>query len=68
MRAMHLAGRCVNCGDCSRACPMEIPLHLLNQTLAEEIRLQFGQRGGAALKLDYALSTFKPNDKENFIR
>jgi formate dehydrogenase (coenzyme F420) beta subunit len=68
MRAMHLAGRCVNCGECARACPLGIPLNVLNHVLAEEIRQGFGARGGTQLKLEYALSTFKPNDKENFIR
>ena len=31
MRAMHLAGRCVNCNECGRACPLDIPIHLLTQ-------------------------------------
>ena len=26
VRAMHLAGRCVDCGECERVCPMDIPL------------------------------------------
>ena len=29
VRTMHLAGRCVECGDCGRACPVGIPVHLL---------------------------------------
>ncbi len=37
-RAYHLAGRCVGCNECERACPMEIPIGLLNQKLAGEIR------------------------------
>ena len=48
MRAMHLAGRCVNCGDCSRACPVGIPLYLLNQELIGERfrRFRLPQRPG----------------------
>lgn len=68
MRAMHLAGRCVNCGDCRRACPVDIPLHLLNQKLIGEVAAAFGFRSGMAAKTDNAMSAFKPDDPEDFIR
>ncbi|MFR8333012.1 MAG: 4Fe-4S binding protein [Oscillospiraceae bacterium] len=31
IRAFHVAGRCTDCGECSRVCPQHIPLHLLNR-------------------------------------
>ena len=62
MRAMHLAGRCVNCGECTRACPVGIPLRLLNQRIIADIANNFGEEE------DYALAAFKPDDKEDFIR
>ena len=68
MRAMHLAGRCVNCGDCSRACPVGIPLYLLNQKLISDVLDGFQARSGMAARADNAMSTFKPNDPEDFIR
>jgi ferredoxin len=68
MRAMHLAGRCINCGDCSRACPVGIPLHLLNQKLISEVFSNFHFRSGAAAHAENVMSTFKPNDAEDFIR
>lgn len=68
VRAMHLAGRCVECGDCGRACPVGIPVHLLTFNAEESVHAQFGQRAGASAKLDYAMSTFRPDDKETFIR
>ena len=68
VRAMHLAGRCVECGECGRACPVGIPVHLLTFFAEESTARQFGQRAGHSAKLDYALSTFKPDDKETFIR
>ena len=68
VRTMHLAGRCVECGDCGRACPVGIPVHLLTISAEETVHELFGQRAGAKAKLDYALSTFKTDDKESFIR
>jgi len=68
VRSMHLAGRCVQCGDCGSACPVGIPVHLLTFNAEQTVHAQFGQRAGASAKLDYALSTFRPDDKENFIR
>jgi ferredoxin len=59
MRAMHLAARCVNCGDCFRACPLKIPLNLLTKRIIAD---SFGEDDV------YALATFKPDDKEDFIR
>jgi ferredoxin len=45
-RAMHLAGRCVECNECERVCPMDIPLSLLNRKLVKEVDALFGYRGG----------------------
>lgn len=68
MRAMHLAGRCIECNECARVCPMDIPLNLLTVKINEAIDAEFGQEAGTKGKLDFALSTFKVDDKENFIR
>jgi coenzyme F420-reducing hydrogenase delta subunit/ferredoxin len=45
-RAFHLAGRCAGCDECERACPVGLPISLLNQCLAEEIYRGFGFRAG----------------------
>ena len=42
MRAYHAAGRCIDCGACSRACPMGIDLRLLNKKLQKEVRELYG--------------------------
>ncbi len=68
MRAMHLVGRCVSCGECGRACPLGLPIHLLTMKMSSEALRQFGAQAGMTAKADFALSTFKPDDKENFIR
>lgn len=47
-RAFHLAGRCIGCDECQRACPMDIPISLLNRRLAQEMEARFGYRAGDA--------------------
>ena len=67
MRAMHLAGRCVNCGECARACPADIPLNLLTYALMGDIEKEFGQVAGLSAIQESVLSSYKVSDKENFI-
>lgn len=67
MRSMHLAGRCVSCGECGRACPVDIPIHLMTMQMAEEVHEMFGIWAGTSKEMPSVLSTFKPDDKENFI-
>ena len=68
MRAMHLAGRCVNCGECGRMCPVGIPVHLLTTKMNQDIAKEFGSKTGFSATGGYALNTFDPNDKDGFIK
>lgn len=43
IRAFHVAGRCTDCGECSRVCPQRIPLHLLNRKFIKDIDTLYGQ-------------------------
>ena len=42
IRAFHVAGRCTDCGECSRVCPQQIPLHLLNRKFIKDIDTFYG--------------------------
>ncbi len=41
-RAIHMAGRCIDCNLCTEACPAEIPLRTLYKKVAEIIQEEFG--------------------------
>ena len=43
IRAFHVAGRCTDCGECSRVCPQHIPLHLLNRKFIKDIDSFYGE-------------------------
>jgi coenzyme F420-reducing hydrogenase delta subunit/ferredoxin len=45
-RAIHLAGRCVECNECERACPMGLPLSLLNHKMAQIVEEAFDHIAG----------------------
>ena len=67
LRAMHLAGRCISCGECGRACPVGIPCHLLTMQLADKVNSYFHVNAGTSDNMTSVLSTYEPNDKESFI-
>ncbi|MCK4738759.1 MAG: 4Fe-4S dicluster domain-containing protein [Deltaproteobacteria bacterium] len=68
IRAQHLAGRCTFCGECERACPVNIPLNLINQKLVLTVKDSFGYRSGYDPEEHPPMIVFDPEDKEDFIK
>ncbi|MBS3942617.1 MAG: 4Fe-4S dicluster domain-containing protein [Dethiobacter sp.] len=66
-RAFHLVGRCIECGECERVCPANIPLGRLNRKLAREVREQYGHEPGIDPDGKPFQAGFKPDDPEEFI-
>lgn len=68
-RAFHVAGRCIECGECERVCPMNIPIMLLNRKLIKDIGELFGEYdAGTNLDQEKPLEHFDAkNDPEEFI-
>jgi len=67
MRAFHLAGRCIGCGECERACPVGIPLTELNKKLEKDVKELFEYKSGLDAEEKPLLAMFKPDDPEEFI-
>lgn len=68
VRAMHLAGRCISCEECRRACPMGIPVDLLSRYLTRKAEEAFGYKPGLDPNEEPFFVTFKDSDPEDFIR
>lgn len=68
IRAFHLVGRCVDCGECERACPVGIPLRLLGRKMIREVEEAFDYVAGTDPLLAPPLLSFAANDPEDFVR
>ena len=65
IRAFHVAGRCTDCGECSRVCPQNIPLHLLNRKFIKDINEFYGEyQAGAEVGLRAPLVDYTTEDLE----
>ena len=65
IRAFHVAGRCTDCGECSRVCPQHIPLHLLNRKFIKDIDAFYGEfQAGEDDKTVGPLTAFTQEDCE----
>ena len=67
-RAFHLAGRCVGCDECTRACPAGIDLRLLNLSLAKTAEESFDFRAGMDPAAEPIIGAYSQQDHEEFIR
>ncbi|MBE7022480.1 MAG: 4Fe-4S ferredoxin [Ruminococcaceae bacterium] len=65
IRAFHVAGRCTDCGECSRVCPQGIPLHLFNRKFIKDIDELYGAfQAGEDAETKGPLTDFTFDDAE----
>jgi len=67
-RAIHLAARCIGCGECERACPVGIPLMELNKKIEKDIKELFGYEAGKNAEQKPFFASFDKNDPDDFIK
>jgi len=66
-RFYHLAGRCIDCGECSRACPVDIPLYLFHKKMAKECEEMFKQSAGMKIEDKPILVDFRVEDSDKLL-
>ena len=65
IRAFHVAGRCTDCGECSRVCPQGIPLHLFNRKFIKDINELYGDyQAGSDMEPRGPLTSYTMDDAE----
>lgn len=66
--SLHLAGRCVDCRNCEKACPSHLPLHLLHKQNEKVIYDNFQQHLAGVEKDDRgAFYKYSLSDPDDFI-
>ncbi|UCH31167.1 MAG: 4Fe-4S dicluster domain-containing protein [Candidatus Bathyarchaeota archaeon] len=68
VRAFHVAGRCVDCGACSRACPMNINLREVVKKTEKIMKERYDYTAGLSLEKIPPLGEFKIDDSQEFIK
>ncbi len=68
IRAYHLSGRCIGCGECERACPVNIPLMLINEKMARDVYKLFGYKSGKDIDAKPVFGVFAESDFNDFIK
>jgi formate dehydrogenase subunit beta len=67
IRAIHVAGRCIDCGECERVCPMNIPLSLLYKKVQKDVAELFDYQAGMELDTVPPLVNFELDDQDPFL-
>ncbi len=68
IRTLHVAGRCSDCGECERACPVGIPLRSLQRKMVEEVKDLFGHEVGIDKDAPPVFSHYEATDPDEFMK
>ncbi|MGB5984965.1 MAG: 4Fe-4S dicluster domain-containing protein [Desulfobacterales bacterium] len=66
-RLAHMSTACVGCGQCSNACPNDIPVMELFRTVAQRTPQAFDYRAGRSIDDPPPLTEFKENEFQDVV-
>ena len=62
IHALHLAGRCVECGECERVCPMNIPVNKLKRKINLDMKELYNYEPGVTPEDKPPMYTFNVDE------
>lgn len=68
IRNIHVAGRCTDCGECERACPVNIPLRSLSKEMYDIVDELFHYQAGMDKEAAPLLTAYEYEEAEDLIR
>lgn len=68
IRNIHVAGRCTDCGECERACPMNIPLRSLTKEMCDIVDDLYHFKAGMDKEAAPLMTHYETTDPEDFIK
>ncbi len=64
-RSIHLAGRCTDCGECERACPVNIPLRSLTKEMYDIVDDVFDYKAGTDKEDAPLMASYESEEAED---
>jgi ferredoxin len=68
VRNIHVAGRCTDCGECERACPVNIPLRSLTREMYDIVDELFHFKAGTDKDALPLMTHYEQEEAEDFFR
>ncbi len=68
IRNIHVAGRCTDCGECERACPVNIPLRSLTKEMYDIVGDLYHFKAGMDKEAAPLMTHYEATDPEEFIK
>ena len=68
IRNIHVAGRCTDCGECERACPVNIPLRSMTKEMYNLVDELFNFKSGMDKDAAPLMTAYECEEAEDFIR